>query len=155
MGAAKVIATDINELSLALLRDGAVAAGVESIVETKIFDFADPALPLPGPTSGGLLVCADLLYNAKLAKSVGERCGEALGRSTELLVTDSQRFDGGQIGFMDGFHAAVATDDEHTPALAWRQVTLERITGSGILIDEDQTCNFTTQYFSRWVYRGE
>lgn len=100
LGAARVIACDISPLALALLRHGAEKAGLAN-VETQTFDlFSQDALPL-----ADVLVCSDLLYNPELAAQVGRRCGEALttakqrGSSLSLLVTDSQRFSGGQTAF--------------------------------------------------------
>ena len=100
LGAARVIACDISPLALALLRHGAERADLANVA-TQTFDlFSNEALPL-----ADVLVCSDLLYNPELAAQVGRRCGEALaaakqrGSGLSLLVTDSQRFSGGQSAF--------------------------------------------------------
>jgi hypothetical protein len=77
------------------------------------------------------MVAADVLYNSKLASHVGRRCREALERGVKILVTDSQRF------------------SDFTPELnkhyevMWEERILHSFTGSGVMINEDQTYNVT------------
>ena len=69
LGAKRVIATDINPLTLKLLEYGAKNAGISGILEGKYFDlFSDISLP-----ECDILIVADVLYNQDLAKQVGQR----------------------------------------------------------------------------------
>ena len=158
LGAARVIACDISPLALALLRHGAEKAGLAN-VETQTFDlFSQDALPL-----ADVLVCSDLLYNPELADVVGRRCGEALtsakqrGRSLSLLVTDSQRFSGGQAAFTKALleHLPLDGREDAAAALCWQATHLEQITGSGILIEEDQTYDVDASYIIQWAVEAE
>ena len=183
LGAARVIACDISPLALALLRHGAEKAGLAN-VETQTFDlFSQDALPL-----ADVLVCSDLLYNPELAEQVGRRCGEALttakqrGSSLSLLVTDSQRFNGGQAAFtkallehlplvraisigircVPAFHLQQHSDfcvqagrQDAAAALCWQATHLEQITGSGILVEEDQTYDIDASFISQWAVEAE
>lgn len=154
LGAARVLACDISPLALALLRHGAEKAGLSDRVETQVLDlFSDEAVP-----AADVLVCADLLYNPELATQVGRRCGEALtaaaarGSPLSLLVTDSQRFSGGGDSFTTGLLAQLpeARREAAEVAFAWQTTHLEQITGSGILIDEDQTNDWSVKFISQW-----
>ena len=94
-----------------------------------------------------LVLCSDLLYNRGLAKQLGIRCAEAVRAATavgapppSLLVTDSQRFPGGE-----EFIAQLDATQE-LPPLVWREALLERVTGSGLLVDGDQTYNISARY---------
>jgi len=80
-----------------------------------------------------VIVAADILYNENLAKQVGRRCLEALKLHPKpaLIVTDSQRFHG--TDFLKGIR------EEMEDHLSWEEVLLKNVTGSGILIEEDQT----------------
>lgn len=183
LGASRVIACDISPLALALLRHGAERAGLAN-VETQTFDlFSQDALPL-----ADVLVCSDLLYNPELAAQVGRRCGEALttakqrGSGLSLLVTDSQRFSGGQTAFTKallehlplaramsiGVWCVPATPpatlrllriqagrEDAAAALCWQATHLEQITGSGILIEEDQTYDIDASFISQWAVEAE
>jgi len=158
LGASRVIACDISPLALALLRHGAERAGLAN-VETQTFDlFSQDALPL-----ADVLVCSDLLYNPELAAQVGRRCGEALttakqrGSGLSLLVTDSQRFSGGQTAFTKALleHLPLAGREDAAAALCWQATHLEQITGSGILIEEDQTYDIDASFISQWAVEAE
>ena len=98
LGAKRVIATDINPLTLKLLEYGANDdQRIGDTFEGRFFDiFSD--LPLP---AADVIIAADVLYNPELAKQVGRRLHEAIVRSfdagaspTKVIITDSQRFHG-------------------------------------------------------------
>lgn len=82
-----------------------------------------------------VVVAADVLYNEHLATHVGKRCLEAIQNHCRILVSDSQRF----------------TDllpllNRHldTP-VKWKEKRLDSFTGSGVMVDEDQTYNVTVR----------
>ena len=145
MGAAKVIATDNNPFTLKLLRYGAQLAGLDHVIETQVLDICDERTSLPGLAEVDMVVVADLLYNERLARFVGKRCWEVLlatrqrkreqKRPITLVVTDSQRFLG--TDFLRELN--VSCRQENMDELEWKEVILRNVTGSGILIDEDQT----------------
>ena len=95
LGAQHVIATDINPLTLKLLKFGAdLDERIEDgVVEAMRFDlFSNDPLP-----KSDVIVVADVLYNPHLAERVGKRLHEAIVRSfdegdapVKLIVTDSQ-----------------------------------------------------------------
>lgn len=154
LGASRVLACDVNPLALALLRHGAERAGLA--VETRTLDLFDEADALP---AADVLLCSDLLYNPDLAHQVGRRVGEALAAADEraselsLLVTDSQRFQGGGDGFSRGLLSRLPSDAARKAAeatLGWQATRLERFTGSGILVDGDQTYDIDARFISRW-----
>lgn len=87
--------------------------------------------PLP---DSDVVVAADILYNEQLAKEVARRCCEILDlpieKRPQLIVTDSQKFHG--TNFLDQLKGDY-------PDLRWEDRILHNVTGSGILIEEDQT----------------
>lgn len=155
LGAKKVVATDINPLTLQLLEYGARDdARIGDAVEGAYFDLFAPD-PLP-PCD--VLVAADVLYNAALAEQVGRRVHEAIVRSFEegaaparVVVTDSQRFHGTDFletcAELRDLNALFA--DEGWERLAWETRTLERVRGSGVLVDEDQVYDVEARMI-RW-----
>lgn len=156
LGAGRVLACDVNPLALALLRHGAERAGLAERVETRTLDLFDEADALP---AADVLLCSDLLYNPELAHQVGRRCGEALAAAEErssklsLLVTDSQRFQGGGDGFSRGLLSRLPSDaarDAAEAALGWQATHLEQFTGSGILVEGDQTYDIDARFISMW-----
>ena len=144
LGAKKVIATDINPLSLQLLEYGAQRIDTigSEVVEAKYFDlFSSDPLP-----EHEILVAADTLYNAELANQVGHRLHEAIIRSfedgqtpTKIIVTDSQKFHG--TNFLEEQEMidlnAIFQEGKWKP-LEWELETLKNFCGSGVLIDDDQ-----------------
>lgn len=107
-----------------------------------------------------MLVAADVLYNRPLAAQLGRRCHEALsweGREggegrpqlSGLIVTDSQQFHSGDD---DDFikeinrqpRGGLVHDD-----IDWTQGRVA-FTGSGILLDEDQSYEAETRFVSWW-----
>ena len=112
------------------------------------------------PPSFEVLVAADVLYNRTLAAQLGRRCHEALsweGRErgegrpqlSGLIVTDSQQFHSGDD---DDFikeinrqpRGRLVHDD-----IDWTQGRVA-FTGSGILLDEDQSYEAETRFVSWW-----
>lgn len=81
-----------------------------------------------------ILLAADVLYSSKLAFEVGNRILEALRRSKppRVLVTDSQRFQG--TDFVPQLQEKLQDN-----SFGWEESMLEEFTGSGVLVDEDQT----------------
>lgn len=153
VGARRVIATDINPLTLQLLQYGVQCAsnseskgncGQQSssagTVETLLFDLCngEEISELVVKEEVDVVIIADVLYNEQLATSVGERCWEILNveRPILLIVTDSQRFHG--TDFLTILNSKT-TEAKVFNIPQWKEVMLKGITGSGVLIDEDQT----------------
>jgi len=136
LGARLVVATDNNALALDLVRAAAAHASdaVDRAVETRHFDlFSGAALP-----RCDVLVCSDMMYDGVLATQLGRRCAEALAQTPPplVVVTDSQRY-----GHSDVFLAQIGAQ----PGAAWRDVKVDGFTGSGLLVDADQTYDSTTR----------
>jgi hypothetical protein len=104
---------------------------LDSIVATEIFDVFGPQdLPVCD-----VMIVADALYNDRLACQIACRCAEAYKRfQATVLITDSQRFVDHFESDMDRF----MIDVDH-PLAVWEPRYLETFTGSGVMIDEDQT----------------
>jgi predicted nicotinamide N-methyase len=154
LGARRVIACDLNPLTLGLLADAAKDAGFGGIVETRVFDLCSKE-PLP---EADVHVYADVLYTRLLSLAIAKRCramlrgelpeqgesadgggnrdGEGAPRPGWLLLTDSQRFHSEP--FLEELNLESEGADAPGP-FAWAEESLERFTGSGILLDEDQT----------------
>jgi len=138
LGARRVIATDISKLTLKLLKYGADQAGLGGIIEPLQFDlYSDESLP-----ECDIVVAADVLYNEELAKQIGVRCIEVLKRpnSPKLVVTDSQRFHG--TDFLEDVNKDLSKIGIH---LEWEYFMLGNVTGSGVLIEGDQTYDSKTR----------
>ena len=134
LGAARVYCLDYSEEALALARRSADAAGCGDQVETRLFDLYDDGDELP---DHDVLVCADVLYDLALAARCGEVAGNALRRQAhkgQLVATDSQRY----AGHGDAFLEALGVD-----GAAWEPETVA-FTGSGLLVEDDQTYTATT-----------
>jgi len=155
LGAERVIALDINGLTLRLLEYGAQLAGFGDVIEGRVFDlFSNEPLP---PCD--IVVAADVLYNEELATQIGLRCLEVLAEKsnrpsdslsslspspTKIVVTDSQNFHGTDFLGMVNAH-----DDRNGLALLeWDEEILVDFTGSGVMIDEDQHYNITVRTLS-------
>ena len=154
LGASKVIATDINPLSLQLLGYGAQRMeGIGNVVEAVHFDLFSSE-PLP-PCD--ILVAADTLYNEHLAKQVGHRLHEAIVRSfdvgsspTKVLVTDSQQFHGTDfLQEKEMVELNALFEQGGWKPLQWEIEKLKNVRGSGVLIDEDQTYDVNVRAI-RW-----
>ena len=103
-------------------------------METRLFDLYDDGDELP---DHDVLVCADVLYDLGLAARCGEVAGNALRRQehkpAKLVATDSQRY----AGHGDAFLETLAS-----PGAAWRAEAVA-FTGSGLLVDDDQSYEAT------------
>lgn len=84
-----------------------------------------------------VMIAADVLYNEHLASHVGKRCLEALCKGKKILVTDSQRF----TNLVPDLNRHLDIHD----AVAWKERHLDSFTGSGVMVDEDQTYNVTVR----------
>lgn len=84
-GAESVIASDLSVDALGLTSEAAKAAKLT--VETRVFDL-DGKEPLP---DADLVICADLLYDDRLAALVAVRVVEARQRGSWVLVADPRR----------------------------------------------------------------
>eukprot|EP00579_Thalassiosira_antarctica_P012296 CAMPEP_0201921626 /NCGR_PEP_ID=MMETSP0903-20130614/9899_1 /ASSEMBLY_ACC=CAM_ASM_000552 /TAXON_ID=420261 /ORGANISM="Thalassiosira antarctica, Strain CCMP982" /LENGTH=901 /DNA_ID=CAMNT_0048458619 /DNA_START=243 /DNA_END=2948 /DNA_ORIENTATION=+ len=158
LGANKVIATDINPLTLKLLDFGAKSDDrIGDAFEAKYFDlFSDDPLP-----ACDILIAADVLYNPELAKQVGLRLHEAIVRSfeegtppTKVIVTDSQQFHGTNflvdVAKLRELNALFEEDDWEQ--LKWETQKLSQVCTSGVLIEEDQTYDVKIRMIS-WGWR--
>mmetsp|Transcript_18236 Transcript_18236/g.28176 ORF Transcript_18236/g.28176 Transcript_18236/m.28176 type:complete len:322 (+) Transcript_18236:1385-2350(+) len=135
LGAKHVIATDIHPTTLQLLDYGAKQAGLDDQIKTRVFDlFSEMDLP-----KCDIVIVADVMYDAYLGKQVGRRMKEVLRRATppKILITDSQRFAG--TDFLPDLNKACQSFHE------WETRTLANFTGSGVMVNEDQTYNVTAR----------
>jgi predicted nicotinamide N-methyase len=132
LGAASVTATDIHPTTLKLLQYGVEQAGFSNVIETAILDLCSDE-PLP---ACDLIIVADVLYNERLAAQVAVRCLEArqCDPPPVILVSDSQRF-------VHKFEADLNNKLKSISdkKVAWENRWLPNFTGSGVLIDVDQT----------------
>ena len=146
---ADVVAGDINRLTLELLQDAAKDAGVGNRLQTQYLDLSglDPL-----PFADVYLFC-DVFYTKELAQHVARRCSEILGRSegatpgrpSWLFLPDSQRF------CSDAFLTELNDRRHPAPAMEWQEEKLAQFTGSGILVDEDQTYDAQIAFLDlRW-----
>lgn len=83
-----------------------------------------------------IMIAADVLYNEHLATHVGKRCLEAIQKGIKVLVTDSQRF----TDLLPELNRQL-----DAPQLTWDERQLDAFTGSGVMVDEDQTYNVTVR----------
>lgn len=145
LGASHVTATDIHPTTLKLLQYGAEQAGLSDTIDTAIFDLFS-AEPLP---VCDLIIVADVLYNERLAAQVAVRCAEARQQtdtSPVILVSDSQRFVhkfeadlNEKLSIQKSASSSSASASASHPRVAWENRWLPAFTGSGVLIDGDQT----------------
>eukprot|EP00562_Extubocellulus_spinifer_P032885 CAMPEP_0178731708 /NCGR_PEP_ID=MMETSP0699-20121125/30180_1 /TAXON_ID=265572 /ORGANISM="Extubocellulus spinifer, Strain CCMP396" /LENGTH=361 /DNA_ID=CAMNT_0020383785 /DNA_START=1379 /DNA_END=2464 /DNA_ORIENTATION=- len=143
LGAGRVYATDINSLSLRLLDYGIKEAGLDSVVESGVFDLCGTD-PLP---RADVVLAADILYNQDLGMQVGKRLMEILNMPQEqrpgVIITDSQRFYG--TDFAPLLNEELERVGRST--IEWEERDL-KVTTSGILVDEDQTYDVTARIIS-------
>jgi predicted nicotinamide N-methyase len=140
LGANKVIALDISNLTLKLLMFGAKEAGVDHVIHPLQFDlFSDEPLP-----ECDVLLAADVLYNPELAMQVGKRVLEVLSRDkpVKCIITDSQRFHG------TDFVPIVNKALQGKYKIEWTEYELKGFRGSGILMTDDQTYDVRTRMIS-------
>ena len=86
-GATEVLATDIDEVALAMTAAAAAAQNL-SAVRTLVFDAESWETPLP---SADVLILSDLFVTNRLARAHGCRVAEALSRGLVVLVVDPGR----------------------------------------------------------------
>lgn len=84
---ASIIASDINETALTLLRWAAhmQALKLDTIMQVDVEDMASP---LPSAT---WLIACDVMYTPHLAVALARRCAEQLRNGGHVLVTDPDR----------------------------------------------------------------
>ena len=158
LGAKKVIATDINPLTLKLLEYGAKCDDrIGDTIDAKFFDlFSNEPLP-----KCDVVIAADVLYNADLAKQVGRRLHEAIVRSfdegsppTKVIITDSQRFHGTdflvEVDELRELNELFAENEWEQ--LRWERQNLTNVCGSGVLVDEDQMYDVSARMI-RWGWQ--
>jgi predicted nicotinamide N-methyase len=126
--AKKVIATDYNPTTLKLLEYGVSNAGLENVVTTQLFDLFSTD-PLP---DCDVLIAADVMYSERLSSIISDRCREARQKThpPKILVSDSQRF----ADFVPQLRIQLGDD-----SIEWEYRGLDSFTGSGVMIDDDQT----------------
>jgi predicted nicotinamide N-methyase len=166
LGAKSVVATDIHPTTLLQLRYGVDQEDRivnKDVVQCQILDLTANADEHPLPIPCDLLVVADVLYNEQLASHVCRRCADAFEQNPDvrILITDSQRF---VSSFKDDLNTAldeawtrVTSSGVLSPKqasknpwpVAWHGETVMSFTGSGVIIDEDQTYDVRVQ--TLWV----
>ena len=153
LGAKRVIATDINPLTLKLFEYGANDdVRINNNFSGEYFDLFS-GNPLP---ACDILVAADVLYNPELAKQVGTRLHEGIIRSFDtgaaplkVIVTDSQQFHGTNFLHFPDLHALNSLFEENNfESLEWKSYKLENVCGSGVLVDDDQTYDVDVRMIS-------
>jgi hypothetical protein len=82
-----VLATDFDDTALKLVQIAARTSGYERL-RTSHFDVLDCATVLP---PSDLLVAADVMYSATLARGLARRCVEALDAGMRVVVADPGR----------------------------------------------------------------
>jgi predicted nicotinamide N-methyase len=155
LGAKSVVATDIHPTTLLQLRCGVDHADQivnKDVVNCQLLDLFSNH-PLPTPCD--LLVVADVLYNQELASQVCRRCADALEQNpnVRILITDSQRF---VPTFIDELNTALEgawkkgmSSSRLACPRAWHGEIVMRFTGSGVIIEGDQTYDVRVQTI--WV----
>ena len=143
LGAKHVIATDYNPTTLRLLEFGILNAGLENVITTRLFDlFSAEVLP-----DCDILIASDLMYSERLARIISDRCLEARRKRhpAKILVSDSQRF----ADFAPRLREQLGDN-----SILWEERWLKSFTGSGVMIDEDQTYDVKARILSiGWAQR--
>lgn len=137
LGAKHVIATDYNPTTLRLLEYGVENAGLENVVTSRLFDIASTeALP-----DCDILIASDVMYSERLSRIISDRCLEARRKRhpPKILVSDSQRF----ADFVPRLREQLGDD-----SIQWEERWLQSFTGSGVLIDDDQTYDVKARVLS-------
>jgi predicted nicotinamide N-methyase len=145
LGATSVLATDIHPTTIQLLKYGAQQAGCDDVIVSSIFDITDHTTPLP---VCDLMIVADVLYNDHLASHIARRCYQArsLSLPPTILITDSQRF---VSNFTDCLNSLLNANGKHQNNATWTNCTLTNFTGSGVMVDEDQT--YSVHVRTLWI----
>ena len=136
LGAKRVIACDVNELTNGILQHAAAQAGLEDVIEVRHFDLLSAA-PLP---ASDVCVYSDTFYTSELARRVASRCRASLELPSppDLIVTDSQKYASGN-DFLSALNRGLQEPFE------WSFEALT-VTGSGILVEEDVTSDVNVRY---------
>ena len=100
--ARRVLATDVSSRALDLTRRAAEEQRLGGVVAVARFDVCGPE---PLPAGYDVLVAADVLYDAALARCVARRVVEARGRGMDVVVGGSPDREG-----RDAFLAALRDD---------------------------------------------
>lgn len=154
LGAKLIYALDINPTTLELLRQGLISSQYDddamsnTTVVPVVFDLCHPTDPLPflQNTTIDLMIVADVLYNPQLAQHIARRCGEAFQQyDIPVLVTDSQRLVHNFIEMIQPYATKHNNSTSNQTVLAWQERKLQDFTGSGILVEQDQTYNVTAR----------
>jgi predicted nicotinamide N-methyase len=164
LGAKSVVATDVHPTTLGQLMYGVNREDRiidKDVVRCRMLDVADHRQPLPPPPCD-LLVVADVLYNERLATQVCRRCAEALEANPDvrILITDSQRFVPTFVDELNDTLEAAWNGAASSPSpshgfirpwqpVKWQAENLMRFTGSGVIIEEDQT--YDVRVKTLWV----
>jgi predicted nicotinamide N-methyase len=153
LGAKKVLATDIHPTTLQQLEFGVQQESRihnKDIVQTQILDLFESSDNQPIPVPCDLLVVADVLYNEQLAAQVCRRCAESVQQNpaVRILITDSQRFVPEFIDNLNKELSNVVPRDTFKP-MQWKMEMMKGFTGSGVMIDEDQTYDVKVHYL--WI----
>ncbi|GAX11019.1 hypothetical protein FisN_2Lu548 [Fistulifera solaris] len=149
LGAARVYALDVHPATLQLLQYG-IPSYLTHVVKPIVFDLCDRQAPLPFLQTVDLMIVADVLYNPQLAQQVARRCSEAYDQGIGVLITDSQRL-------VHNFVEMIRLRDNGNQCssapspFAWEERRLTDFTGSGILVEEDQTYNVSARVL--WMKR--
>lgn len=104
-----------------------------------------------------ILIAADVLYNANLAKQIGLRLYESISRSLandapfpKVIVADSQKFHG--TNFLLEVPELVGLNnmlyENGLDVLRWQEIKLVNVTTSGVVIDEDQEYDVNVRLLS-------
>jgi predicted nicotinamide N-methyase len=142
LGAGSVLATDNHPAALKLLEYGAKFSGYDNIIKTEFIDItSNMSLPICD-----LIIIADVLYNDKIATHVARRCEEARRLSCPplILISDSQRF----VHHFDTqlISRLIALNQS---SVQWNLYNLNSFTGSGIMVDDDQTYDIKVRFM--WI----
>ncbi|KAL3923497.1 MAG: hypothetical protein SGILL_001623 [Bacillariaceae sp.] len=157
LGARRVLATDIHPTTLQQLEFGVQQEeGIcdKDVVQTQILDLFESPDNQSMPRPCDLLIVADVLYNEQLAAQVCRRCGEALQQNPriKILITDSQRFVPDFVGQLNealtNVSARAKSGTVFQP-VEWEMEMMQGFTGSGVMVDEDQTYDVKVQHL--WV----
>jgi predicted nicotinamide N-methyase len=143
LGASRVYALDIHPTTLQLLQYG-IPSQLSHVVTPIVFDVCDRQVPLPFLQTVDLMIVADVLYNPQLAQHVARRCREAYDQDIEVLITDSQRLVHNFIEMIP-FHDICTQYSSAPSPFVWKEHRLNDFTGSGILVEEDQTYNVSAR----------
>jgi predicted nicotinamide N-methyase len=146
LGARSVLATDNHPAALKLLEYGAKYSRYDNMIKTEYFDISSTvSLPVCD-----LIIAADVLYNDKIAAHVARRCEEArrLPCPPIILISDSQRF---VHHFDNDLNSRLTAINQ--PPVQWKLYNLASFTGSGIMVDDDQTYDIKVHFM--WIGKNE